>query len=79
MKKLFLLLALCALFLLAACSSAAVEPTAAPTAEPEPEPDPVVRIELKNPDKTKEFIDAIRCRNGNLNIVCSSVAERDVM
>ena len=36
-------------------------------------------IELKNPDETKAFLDAIRCRNGNLNIVCSRVAERDVM
>ena len=36
-------------------------------------------IELKNPDKTKDFIDAIRCRNGNLNIVCGREAERDVM
>ena len=39
----------------------------------------VYAIELKDPDRTKDFIDAIRCRNGNLNIVCSSVAERDVM
>ena len=39
----------------------------------------VYAIELKDPDHTKEFIDAIRCRNGNLNIVCSSAAERDVM
>ena len=36
-------------------------------------------IELKNPDKTKDFIDAIRCRNGNLNVVCGREAERDVM
>ena len=39
----------------------------------------VYAIELKDPDKTKEFIDEIRCRNGNLNIVCSREAERDVM
>lgn len=36
-------------------------------------------IELKSPDKTKDFIDAIRCRNGNLNVVCGREAERDVM
>lgn len=28
-------------------------------------------IELKHPEREKEFIDAIRCRNGNLEIVCS--------
>ena len=39
----------------------------------------VYAIELKDPAKTKDFIDAIRCRNGNLNIVCSREAERDVM
>lgn len=27
-------------------------------------------IELGDPNKEKEFIDKIRCRNGNLNIVC---------
>lgn len=31
----------------------------------------IYRIRLKDPNKTKEFIDAIRCRNGNLDIVCS--------
>ena len=36
-------------------------------------------IELRDPRKIKDFIDAIRCRNGNLNIVCSREAERDVM
>ncbi|MCH5279133.1 MAG: DUF4956 domain-containing protein [Christensenellaceae bacterium] len=28
-------------------------------------------IVLKNPNREKEFIDAIRCRNGNLEIICS--------
>lgn len=28
------------------------------------------RIQLKAPTVTKEFLDALRCRNGNLNIVC---------
>ena len=37
------------------------------------------RIELKDPRKLREMIDAIRCRNGNLNIVCSQEAEKDVM
>ncbi len=36
-------------------------------------------VELKDPDKTRDFIDAIRCRNGNLNIICGREAERDVM
>ena len=39
----------------------------------------VYAIELKDPQKTKDFIDAIRCRNGNLNVVCSREAEREVM
>ena len=37
------------------------------------------RIELKDPRKLREMIDAIRCRNGNLNIVCGREAEKDVM
>ena len=37
------------------------------------------RIVLKDADKVREMIDAIRCRNGNLNIVCGREAERDVM
>ena len=36
-------------------------------------------IALKDPSHTKDFIDAIRCRNGNLNIVCSHEAERELM
>lgn len=36
-------------------------------------------IELKDPEKTKEFIDALRCRNGNLNISCGREAEKEVM
>ena len=30
-------------------------------------------IDLKNPNIEKEFIDAIRCRNGNLDIICGKV------
>ncbi len=37
------------------------------------------RIELKDPRHTREFIDEIRCRNGNLNIICGREPERDVM
>ena len=37
------------------------------------------RIELKDPRHTREFIDELRCRNGNLNIICGREAERDVM
>lgn len=37
------------------------------------------RIQLKNPADTKEFIDAIRCRNGNLNIVCGRVSDGEMM
>lgn len=33
------------------------------------------RIEQKDRKKEKEFIDELRCRNGNLNIVCSRVPE----
>ena len=36
-------------------------------------------IELKDPAHTQAFIDALRCRNGNLNISCSREAEKDVM
>lgn len=36
-------------------------------------------IELKDPAHTRAFLDALRCRNGNLNIVCGREAERDVM
>ena len=31
------------------------------------------RIELKEPAKEKELLDAIRCRNGNLDILCGRV------
>ena len=37
------------------------------------------RIILKDPRHTREMIDAIRCRNGNLNIVCGREAEKEVM
>ena len=32
-------------------------------------------IILKDTEKTKEFMDAIRCRNGNLNVTCSKASE----
>ncbi len=37
------------------------------------------RIELKEPAHTRAFLDALRCRNGNLNIVLGRETERDVM
>ena len=37
------------------------------------------RIQLKNPAETKAFIDEIRCRNGNLNIVCGRVSDGEMM
>ena len=36
-------------------------------------------IELKSLNNTKEFIDAIRCRNGNLNISCGRESDADIM
>ncbi|MBS1420150.1 MAG: DUF4956 domain-containing protein [Oscillospiraceae bacterium] len=36
-------------------------------------------ISLKTPGSSKEFIDAIRCRNGNLNIIFGREADRDMM
>ena len=37
------------------------------------------RIVLKNDQIPKEFLDALRCRNGNLNIVCGKTASREVL
>ncbi|MBR5094291.1 MAG: DUF4956 domain-containing protein [Oscillospiraceae bacterium] len=37
------------------------------------------QIELKDPRHTRDFVDAIRCRNGNLNIVLGREAEKDIM
>ena len=36
-------------------------------------------IRLKEATVNKAFIDAIRCRNGNLNLICGKEAERDIM
>lgn len=36
-------------------------------------------LELREPAHTRAFIDAIRCRNGNLNVVFSRENERDMM
>ncbi|MDD3218061.1 MAG: DUF4956 domain-containing protein [Lachnospiraceae bacterium] len=33
------------------------------------------QIELKDPEMEKEMLDAIRCRNGNLTIVCGRVSD----
>ena len=37
------------------------------------------RITLREDRVPKEFLDAIRCRNGNLNIVCAKAKERDLL
>ena len=37
------------------------------------------QIQLKDPAKGKEFIDALRCRNGNLSIACSREVERELI
>lgn len=34
------------------------------------------RIQLKDESREKEFMDKLRCRNGNLNIVCGRIASR---
>ena len=36
-------------------------------------------VELREPAGTRAFIDAIRCRNGNLNVVLSRDTEKDLM
>ena len=36
-------------------------------------------VRLRDTRATQDFIDAIRCRNGNLNVSCGSEPERDVM
>lgn len=37
------------------------------------------RIMLRDPEKTKEFMDEIRCRNGNLNIICGRESDGEMM
>ena len=34
-------------------------------------------INLKTPEVSKQFIDEIRCRNGNLNIICGRESDKD--
>ena len=36
-------------------------------------------IELKASEVDKQFIDDIRCRNGNLNIICGKASEKDML
>lgn len=36
-------------------------------------------IELEDLARSKDFIDAIRCRNGNLNVLCGRETERDML
>lgn len=37
------------------------------------------RIVLKGDHPSKEFLDAVRCRNGNLNIVCGRVSSQEAL
>ena len=36
-------------------------------------------INLKTPEVSKQFIDDIRCRNGNLNIICGRESDKDAL
>ena len=36
-------------------------------------------IHIKGTDVQKDFIDALRCRNGNLNIVCGRESDKDML
>ena len=36
-------------------------------------------LNLKTPEVSKQFIDDIRCRNGNLNIICGRESDRDAI
>lgn len=36
-------------------------------------------IHLKDKDVSKQFIDELRCRNGNLNVICGREADKDMM
>ena len=36
-------------------------------------------IRLRGKDISKDFIDALRCRNGNLTVSCGREADRDMM
>ena len=37
------------------------------------------RVRLKSDTPPKEFLDAIRCRNGNLNVICGRIASREAL
>ena len=36
-------------------------------------------LTLKTPNVPKEFLDEIRCRNGNLNVICCKATDKDVL
>lgn len=36
-------------------------------------------IKLKSPQISKQFMDELRCRNGNLNIICGREVEKDLL
>ena len=37
------------------------------------------RVVLRDSGVPKEFLDELRCRNGNLNIVCGRIASREAL
>ena len=36
-------------------------------------------VGLRTADVSKRFLDDIRCRNGNLNVICGRETDRDMM
>ena len=36
-------------------------------------------INLRGGDVSKEFMDELRCRNGNLNIICGRESDKDML
>ena len=36
-------------------------------------------IHIKGSDVSKDFIDELRCRNGNLNIICGRESDKDML
>lgn len=37
------------------------------------------RVVFRQPQIAKDFLDELRCRNGNLNIVCARVAYKEAL
>ena len=36
-------------------------------------------LQIKGSDVSKDFIDELRCRNGNLNIICGRESDKDML